>query len=93
MAQRVIDSIVADWGGAPDAVQLVGHADRSGSDSYNQALSEQRVQSVKQVLVAKGIDAARVSGVGRGESDPLVPTPDGVRERQNRRVVVTIEER
>jgi len=91
VAQRVIDSIAADWRGAPESIQLVGHADRSGSGTYNQELSERRVLSVGQGLVAHGIAPSRVSGVGRGESDPLVPTPDGVRERQNRRVIVTIE--
>ncbi len=93
MAQRVIESIATDWGGARDAVQLIGHADRSGSDDYNQALSERRVQSVAAALQAKGFTATRLTGVGRGETDPLVPTPDGVRERQNRRVVVMIEVR
>lgn len=93
VAQRVIDKVVADWGGARDMVQLIGHADRSGSGNYNQALSERRVQSVERTLIVKGINAGRISGVGRGESDPLVPTPDGVRERQNRRVVVIIEQK
>ena len=93
VAQLVIDSIVEDWRGAPEALQLVGHADRSGAADYNQRLSERRVQSVTKGLLSQGIEADRVTGAGRGESDPLVPTPDGVREPQNRRVVVTIEVR
>lgn len=92
-AQRVIDAIATDWGGAPEAVSLIGHADRSGSDNYNQELSERRVRAVSDALQAKGFTTARLTGVGRGESDPVVPTPDGVRERQNRRVIVTIEVR
>ncbi|HEX9647925.1 MAG TPA: OmpA family protein [Alphaproteobacteria bacterium] len=93
VAQLVIDAIVADWTGLPDSLQLVGHADRSGPVDYNQKLSERRVASVAQVLIGQGIEAERVSGYGLGETDPLVPTPDGVREPRNRRVVVTLETR
>jgi OOP family OmpA-OmpF porin len=91
VAQRVIDAIVADWRDAPDSLQLVGHADRSGAEDYNQRLSERRVASVTQALAAQGISETRLSGYGVGESDPAVPTPDGVREPRNRRVVVTLQ--
>lgn len=93
IAQLVIDAIVADWRDAADALHLVGHADRSGSVPYNQKLSERRVGSVSGALEAQGIAPERISGYGVGETDPLVPTPDGVREPRNRRVVVTIEGR
>lgn len=73
------------------AVSLVGHADRSGPTDYTQALSERRAASVQDYLVQGGIAAAAISTEGRGESDPRVPTPDGVREQENRRVEIRIE--
>lgn len=93
VAELVIDAIVADWRDGTEPLQLVGHADRSGPVSYNQRLSERRVESVTRALAAQGIAPERISGYGVGETDPLVPTPDGVREPQNRRVVVTVEGR
>lgn len=93
VAQLVIDAIATDWRDGTETLQLVGHADRSGSVPYNQRLSERRVDSVSRALGAQGITPQRITGYGVGETDPLVPTPDGVREPRNRRVVVTIEGR
>lgn len=93
IAQLVIDNIVADWLGAVDELILVGHADRSGSERYNQRLSERRTAAVTEALVSQGLAANRIRGSAVGESDPLVATADGVREARNRRVVVTINGR
>lgn len=71
-------------------VTLTGHADRSGSDKYNQALSLKRGNAVKAALVQQGIPADQIAVIGKGESDPLVATPDGVREPQNRRVEIVL---
>jgi outer membrane protein OmpA-like peptidoglycan-associated protein len=70
-------------------VKLVGHTDRSGSDSYNQALSMRRAKAVKSALVGQGVTEGSISLEGKGESEPLVPTADGVREPQNRRVNIS----
>jgi outer membrane protein OmpA-like peptidoglycan-associated protein len=70
-------------------VKLVGHTDRSGSDSYNQALSLRRAKSVKAALVGQGVADGSISMEAKGESEPLVPTADGVREPQNRRVNIS----
>ncbi|MBI1182282.1 MAG: OmpA family protein [Alphaproteobacteria bacterium] len=67
------------------AIQVIGHTDRAGSVSYNQKLSMRRANAVKAELAKNGIDASTITVEGRGESDPLVPTADGVREPQNRR--------
>lgn len=72
-------------------VSLVGHADRAGADKYNQALSERRAGAVKKWLVEHGLPAAAVSAAGKGESDPRVATPDGIREPENRRVEIHID--
>jgi OmpA-OmpF porin, OOP family len=71
-------------------VKLVGHTDRSGSDAYNNALSLRRGDSVKAALVAEGVPEGSISVEGRGEAEPTVPTDDGVREPQNRRVNITL---
>ncbi len=70
-------------------VTLVGHADTSGPAKYNQWLSERRAFAVRKYLIGKGI-AADVITKGRGEEDPRVATPDGVEERENRRVEIQI---
>ena len=72
-------------------IGVTGHADRSGTDAYNMALSLRRANAVKDALVAEGIPAANIAVVGRGESQPLVPTADGVREPQNRRVEIVLQ--
>jgi len=71
-------------------VTATGHTDRSGSDNYNMALSLRRANAVKLALGRDGVPAAAVTTVGRGETQPLVQTADGVREPQNRRVEVVI---
>jgi len=72
-------------------VVATGHADRSGPDDYNMALSLRRANAVKNALVNNGVPANTISVVGRGESQPLVQTADGVREPQNRRVEIVLQ--
>jgi OOP family OmpA-OmpF porin len=67
-------------------VEIDGHTDSIGSDAYNKTLSEKRASAVKDYLVTKGIDPARLTVKGRGEEDPIASneTPEG--RAQNRRV-------
>ncbi len=76
---------------APIRIELTGHADRSGPRTYNQGLSERRADAVASELVRLGITRSDIGVSARGEDDPLVPTPDGVREPQNRRVEIVLE--
>lgn len=76
---------------APIRIELTGHADRSGPRSYNQGLSQRRADTVSAELMRLGIPQAEISVSARGEDDPLVPTPDGVREPQNRRVEIILQ--
>ena len=76
---------------APIRIELTGHADRSGPRPYNQGLSQRRGDAVAAELVRLGIAPAEIGISARGEDDPLVPTPDGVREPQNRRVEIVLE--
>lgn len=54
-----------------EVIIAVGHADRLGSDRYNQRLSERRAESVKSYLVSKGIEPNRVYTEGKGEKQPV----------------------
>jgi OOP family OmpA-OmpF porin len=83
-------------------INITGHADRIGSDKYNQKLSERRAESVKAYLVGKGVGADRLKAEGKGESQPVVQCNDKKRSdlikclEPNRRVEVeqiTIERR
>src|SRR5262249_36057195 len=67
-------------------ITATGHTDTSGPADYNMALSLRRANAVKDALVRNGVPATAIAVIGRGEQGLLVPTPDGVREPQNRRV-------
>jgi outer membrane protein OmpA-like peptidoglycan-associated protein len=73
-------------------LQLTGHADRSGSAAVNRAAGLKRAQTVRAELEKRGIPRNAMSILSFGEEQPLVPTEDGVREVQNRRVVISLEE-
>jgi outer membrane protein OmpA-like peptidoglycan-associated protein len=75
----------------PTRIVVAGHADRSGPEWYNLDLSERRARAVAAVLVEKGIPAELLEVQWFGESRPRVPTADGVREPENRRVEITFE--
>ena len=74
--------------GAPVTVQVTGFTDTSGSADYNQRLSERRANAVAAALVQDGVPQTNLVVTGRGENDLRVPTPNGVREPQNRRVEI-----
>jgi OOP family OmpA-OmpF porin len=72
-------------------VALTGYTDLSGSAEYNLKLSVRRGDAVKKMMVQLGIPANEINVVGKGKSDPLVPTKDGVKEAQNRRVTIVLQ--
>ena len=71
-------------------LEVSGHADRSGTPQYNQRLSERRAQAVAAELERRGVSRSQMVIQAFGESRPLVPTADGVREPQNRRVEIVL---
>lgn len=73
-------------------VEVDGHTDSKGSDSYNQSLSEKRAASVMQYLVSKGIDASRMTAVGMGESQPVADNETDEGRELNRRVELKVLE-
>ena len=88
-----LDRVAAVWRSNPRArLQLSGHTDRSGSTSYNRLAGRRRAEEVRNQLVGRGVPNAAISIASHGEERPLVPTEDGVREVQNRRVEIRIQE-
>jgi outer membrane protein OmpA-like peptidoglycan-associated protein len=69
-------------------ITVTGHTDTSGSQAYNENLSQRRAQNVAAALVSDGIAEGEIVVQWRGEAQPLVPTGDGVKEAQNRRVTI-----
>ncbi len=77
--------------GGTARIVATGHADRAGPEDYNQVLSARRADSVREALARSGVPSTQVSTSARGEAQPLVPTADGEREPQNRRVEIVIQ--
>jgi outer membrane protein OmpA-like peptidoglycan-associated protein len=69
---------------------VIGYTDRVGNATSNDALSLLRAKSIAAMLVERGIPAQRVLAVGRGEREPIVPTPAQTDEPRNRRVEVLV---
>ena len=71
-------------------IEVAGHTDSTGSDSYNQMLSQQRAQAVSNVLMNDGVQPVRIDTVGYGETRPIADnsTPQG--RQLNRRVELTL---
>jgi OOP family OmpA-OmpF porin len=72
-------------------VTVGGHADRAGTDPYNQRLSLRRAEALTRSLIEKGVPAERIRVGAYGEERPAVPTGDGVPDMRNRRVEITVD--
>ncbi|OPL17662.1 MAG: hypothetical protein AVO35_09560 [Candidatus Aegiribacteria sp. MLS_C] len=87
----ILDGIARIMRDNPTAsIQIAGHTDSDGSDSYNQNLSENRARSVYQYLVSTGIDAGRLTTIGFGESSPVVSNDSPANKARNRRIEFTV---
>lgn len=71
-------------------IVIVGHTDRQGAADANDALSLQRANAIRDLLVGKGFRPELIEPVGRGEREPVVPTDDDVPEPRNRRAEVVV---
>ena len=72
-------------------IEVNGFTDRSGPASYNMGLSQRRANAVAAELVRRGVPRNEIVTRGFGEENNLVPTADGVREPQNRRVEIILK--
>lgn len=74
---------------ASGCIQIEGHTDSKGSDSYNRQLSQRRARSVMQYLVQKlGVPQDRLIPVGKGESEPIADNGIDAGRQKNRRVQI-----
>jgi peptidoglycan-associated lipoprotein len=71
-------------------VTIEGHCDERGTREYNLALGERRANAAKNVLVAAGIPASRLSTISYGKERPIVPGSDEAAYAQNRVAVTTV---
>jgi outer membrane protein OmpA-like peptidoglycan-associated protein len=71
-------------------ILIAGHTDSTGSEVYNQELSERRAMSVQNALVNQGVDPMRMRTIGFGEGQPVADNTTEAGRQLNRRVVITI---
>jgi outer membrane protein OmpA-like peptidoglycan-associated protein len=71
-------------------VDVMGHTDSTGSDAYNQALSERRASAVSDYLSSRGVQSARLAARGYGESQPKASNLDAAGRSANRRVEIRL---
>ena len=91
-ATAIVDQAAKNAGPAKvTKLEVTGHTDTVGSDAYNMRLSRRRAESVAAQLEKDGIPASEIEIVAKGKRDLLVPTKDGVKEPQNRRVQIVYE--
>jgi outer membrane protein OmpA-like peptidoglycan-associated protein len=74
-------------------VEIQGHTDNTGNAPYNQRLSQERADSVREALVRLGVDGSRLDAKGYGQDKPLVPNVSDANRARNRRVQIIITER
>ena len=87
----ILDSVAILLRDNPNArIQIAGHTDSDGGESSNQTLSEGRAQSVYTYLVSKGIAGNRLTTIGHGESNPIVPNNSAANKARNRRIEFTV---
>ncbi len=77
------------WG----PLTITGHADKSGSDAYNNALSQRRANNIASALERLGVPRGDMTVVAKGEGQPKVDTADGAREPANRRAEILAQDR
>ncbi|MGB7740313.1 MAG: OmpW family outer membrane protein [Steroidobacteraceae bacterium] len=84
-----LERVVKFMGDVPFAKAMVeGHTDSVGADAYNMALSDRRAKSVFDYLSSRGVDPARLSSVGKGETAPIADNATAEGRQENRRVML-----
>ena len=88
---RTLDDVSATLNRYPQSyLDVVGHTDSTGSEPYNQSLSERRAGSVSNYFRSRGVEPARIASYGMGETQPVASNADSYGRQQNRRVELRI---
>lgn len=89
--RTTLDGIAQNLGQYPNSlIDVYGHTDSTGSDAFNQTLSENRARTVASYLSMQGVSAARIRSQGLGESMPVADNATDEGRRRNRRVEIKI---
>ncbi len=87
--QKIVDAAAAAYKkGGSAKISLAGYTDLAGTAAYNLKLSQRRAETVRAALVKDGVPDNQIAASWFGKDNPRVPTADGVREPQNRRVEI-----
>lgn len=90
-ARTNLRELALSLGKYPDSdLQIIGHTDSQGTDSYNQALSERRARSAATYLTSQGVASSRIQTHGLGETEPIATNDTDAGRMANRRVEVAI---
>lgn len=90
-SKAVVDRMFAELAKRPAAeITVIGHTDTVGNDAFNDKLSLERAQAVREILIGMGVPAENITAAGRGRRELLVPTGDNVNEPRNRRVELSV---
>lgn len=90
-SKQDVDRILAEIARRPvPDVLVVGHTDAVGTDQSNDALGQQRADSMRTALIGRGIAPENVRAISRGKRALAIPTADGVAEPRNRRVEILV---
>jgi outer membrane protein OmpA-like peptidoglycan-associated protein len=90
-ARQIIGEAASSRGSGVTRIEVNGYTDRSGAADYNRQLSVRRANAVAAELMRRGVPRNEIFTNGLGEENNLVPTADGVREPQNRRVEIILK--
>ena len=86
-SRGTLDQVAASLLAWPEVrVEVGGHTDSTGNDSYNLALSRRRAEAVRDYLVGRGVPATRLTARGYGETEPIASNADKDGRGRNRRV-------
>ena len=90
-SKAVVDKMFAEIARRPAAeITVIGHTDTVGNDAFNDKLSLERAQAVREILIGMGVAPQNITAAGRGRRELLVPTGDNVNEPRNRRVELNV---
>jgi outer membrane protein OmpA-like peptidoglycan-associated protein len=90
-SKREVERVFAEIAARPyPEILVIGHTDAVGNAQFNDKLSQQRAQRVRDDLIERGTSADRIEVSARGKREPLVPTSQGVSEPRNRRVEINV---